>query len=66
MKTNKKWGGKRENQTGRPSARKGVKRIQFNCMVDPTTKEQIKYLTKQKKLSAGQILDEWAKASKAE
>tara|TARA_R110001632_G_scaffold61475_1_gene148304 strand:+ start:770 stop:979 length:210 start_codon:yes stop_codon:yes gene_type:complete len=65
MMTDKKnWGGKRPNQTGRPTNRKGVKRVSLHCLVDPTTKDQIKRISELKKLSAGQIIDEWAEGSK--
>ena len=33
-------------------------------MIDPATRDQIKHLSEQKKLSAGQIIDEWAEGSK--
>ena len=59
--TDKKWGGKRPNQTGRPPNRKGVKRIGFHCMVDPATKDLITRQATKKKTSAGQIVDELAK-----
>jgi len=64
MTDKKQWGGKRPNQTGRPTNRKGVKRVQFHCMIDPATRDQIKHISEQKKLSAGQIIDEWAEGSK--
>jgi predicted nucleotide-binding protein (sugar kinase/HSP70/actin superfamily) len=64
MTDKKQWGGKRPNQTGRPPNRKGVKRVQFHCMIDPATRDQIKHISEQKKLSAGQIIDEWAEGSK--
>jgi hypothetical protein len=57
----KQWGGKRPNQTGRPTNRPGVKRIGFHCMVDPATKDRITRHALSKKLSVGQIVDEMAK-----
>ena len=57
----KQWGGKRPNQTGRPPNRPGVKRVQFHCMVDPTTKDLIARQAAKTKSSAGQIVDELAK-----
>jgi hypothetical protein len=52
------WGGKRPNQTGRPPARPGVRRVGFHCMVDPATRDLIKQIAQRKKLSAGQVVDE--------
>ena len=60
MNDKKTWGGKRPNQTGRPTNRPGVKRIGFHCMVDPATKDRITRQALKKKLSAGQIVDELA------
>ena len=60
MTDKKQWGGKRPNQTGRPPNRKGVKRVQFHCMVDPATRDLIKQIGQRKKLSAGQVIDELA------
>ena len=57
----KQWGGKRPNQTGRPTNRPGVKRVQFHCMVDPATKDLIARQAVKTKSSAGQIVDELAK-----
>jgi len=54
------WGGKRPNQTGRPPARPGVRRVGFHCMVDPATRDLIKQIGQRKKLSAGQVVDELA------
>ena len=64
MTDKKQWGGKRPNQTGRPTNRPGVKRIGFHCMVDPATKDLIKQAALKKKLSAGQIVDELASGLK--
>ena len=64
MTDKKQWGGKRPNQTGRPTNRKGVKRVSLHCLVDPATKDQIKRISELKKLSAGQIIDEWAGGSR--
>ena len=61
MTDEKKWGGKRPNQTGRPPNRPGVKRIGFHCMVDPTTRDLITRQAAKSKLSAGQVVDELAK-----
>ena len=55
------WGGKRPNQTGRPTNRPGVKRIRLHCMVDPATRDLITRHAAKKKTSAGQIVDELAK-----
>lgn len=57
------WGGKRPNQTGRPPARPGVRRVGFHCMVDPATRDLIKQIAQRKKLSAGQVVDELAQES---
>jgi len=54
------WGGKRPNQTGRPPARPGVRRVGFHCMVDPATRDLIKQISQRKKLSLGQVVDELA------
>jgi hypothetical protein len=54
------WGGKRPNQTGRPPARPGVRRVGFHCMVDPATRDLIKQIGQRKKLSIGQVVDELA------
>ena len=61
MTDEKKWGGKRPNQTGRPPNRPGVKRIGFHCMVDPTTRDLITRQAAKSKSSAGQVVDELAK-----
>jgi len=61
MTDKKQWGGKRPNQTGRPPNRPGVKRIGFQCMVDPTTKDLITRQAAKTKSSAGQVVDELAK-----
>jgi hypothetical protein len=60
MNDKKTWGGKRPNQTGRPTNRPGVKRIGFHCMVDPATKDRIQQAALKTKSSAGQIVDELA------
>jgi len=60
MTDKKEWGGKRPNQTGRPPARPGVRRVGFHCMVDPATRDLIKQYGLAKKLSVGQVVDELA------
>lgn len=60
MTDKKEWGGKRPNQTGRPPARPGVRRVGFHCMVDPATRDLIKQYGQAKKLSVGQVVDELA------
>ena len=60
MTDKKEWGGKRPNQTGRPPARPGVRRVGFHCMVDPATRDLIKQYGLVKKLSVGQVVDELA------
>jgi len=60
MTDKKQWGGKRPNQTGRPPARPGVRRVGFHCMVDPATLLSIKQYGQAKKLSVGQVVDELA------
>lgn len=59
-KSKKQWGGKRPNQTGRPPARQGVRRVGFHCMVDPATRDLIKQYGQANKLSVGQVVDELA------
>ena len=60
MTDKKEWGGKRPNQTGRPPARQGVRRVGFHCMVDPATRDLIKQYGQANKLSVGQVVDELA------
>ena len=60
MTDKKEWGGKRPNQTGRPPARSGVRRVGFHCMVDPATRDLIKQYGLANKLSVGQVVDELA------
>ena len=60
MTDKKEWGDKRPNQTGRPPARPGVRRVGFQCMVDPATRDLIKQYGQAKKLSVGQVVDELA------
>jgi len=57
MTDKKEWGGKRPNQTGRPPARPGVRRVGFHCMVDPATRDLIKQYGQAKKLSVGQVVE---------
>jgi hypothetical protein len=64
MTDKKQWGGKRSNQTGRPTARKGVCRVKFQCLVDPATLKKIKKIKKIKKLSMGQVVDLFFKIPK--
>ncbi len=54
------WGGKRPNQTGRPLAGQGFRRVGFHCMIDPATRDRIKHIGQRKKLSLGQVVDELA------
>jgi hypothetical protein len=51
------WGGKRPNQTGRPTSRAGVKRVDLHCMVDPLTLQKLRATAKQSKRSVGQVVD---------
>tara|TARA_R110002020_G_scaffold157376_1_gene340128 strand:- start:142 stop:348 length:207 start_codon:yes stop_codon:yes gene_type:complete len=64
MTDKKQWGGKRPNQTGRPTNTPGVKRINFHCMVDPATKDLITRQAAKTKSSAGQVVDELASGLK--
>jgi hypothetical protein len=60
MTDKKQWGGKRPNQTGRPPARQGVRRVGFHCMVDPATRDLVKQISEQTGRSAGQVVDDLA------
>jgi len=55
------WGGKRPNQTGRPTSRAGVKRVDLHCMVDPLTLANLRTTAKQSKRSVGQVVDDLTK-----
>ena len=55
------WGGKRPNQTGRPTSRAGVKRVDLHCMVDPLTLQSLRTTAKQSKRSIGQVVDDLTK-----
>tara|TARA_R100000458_G_C8205489_1_gene194665 strand:- start:291 stop:482 length:192 start_codon:yes stop_codon:yes gene_type:complete len=56
--TEKQWGGRRANQTGRPPHRAGVKRVYLNCTVDPETLAKLRKESKQTKKSVGRLIDE--------
>ena len=54
------WGGKRENQTGRPDIG-DKKRVQVGALVAPETKSNLKLIQEQTGESVGKIIDRMAK-----
>lgn len=54
------WGGRRANQTGRPTMGES-KRIHFGCVVDASTKVKLADYSRRSGKSLGQIIDDLAK-----
>ena len=52
------WGGRRPNQTGRPTSRKGVRRVHLTASVDPSTDKYLKDEVARGKKSIGQAIDD--------
>jgi hypothetical protein len=57
------WGGKRPNQTGRPTLGDSP-RVQLHAMIDPATKDRLNKESRRSGKSRGQVIDEIAKTLK--